>query len=121
MTARGTWKARERQIAAEFGTKRTPLSGINSGHNTHSDTLHTSVYIEVKYRAKHSVLTLYRDVKTKAEAEGKAPVVALAEKGKAGFWLLLHSDDLKKVAEEYKKNDALPSIISATVSGSMNT
>ena len=101
MTARGTWKARERKIAADFGTKRTPLSGINSGHNTHSDTLHERVYIELKYRAKHSVLTLYRDVKEKAEKEGKLPVVALAEKGKAGFWLLLHSDDLKEVAASY--------------------
>jgi len=27
MTARGTWKARERKVAREFGTERTPLSG----------------------------------------------------------------------------------------------
>ncbi len=42
------WKERERVIAKLFGTKRTPLSGLSSGH-TSSDTLHKEYYIEVKH------------------------------------------------------------------------
>jgi hypothetical protein len=42
------WKGYERKVAKYFGTNRTPLSGINSRHDTHSDTLHPSLYIEVK-------------------------------------------------------------------------
>ena len=115
-----TWKSKERKIAGDFGTKRTPLSGINSGHETHSDSLHPSLYLEVKYRKKHTALTLYRDTATKAKAEGKTPVVALGEKGRDGYWLLLHADDLKKVAEEYKKNEEFLQIANTVASGSIN-
>ena len=115
-----TWKAKERQVATDFGTRRTPLSGINSGHETHSDTLHESIYAECKYRKKHTCLTLYRDTATKAKAEGKTPVVVLAEKGQQGYWLLLHADDLKKVAEEYKKNEGFLQIATPVASGSIN-
>ncbi len=43
----GRAKKYELRVAKFFGTKRTPLSGSNSGH-THSDTLHPRLYIEVK-------------------------------------------------------------------------
>lgn len=102
-TSRGTWKSRERKVAADFGTKRTPLSGINSGHNTHSDSLHDKIYIECKLRKKHTCLTLYRDTKEKADAEHKTPLVALMEKGKQGYWLLLHVDDIQTIASELKR------------------
>lgn len=42
------WKVCERRAAKFFGTNRTPLSGINSRHDTSSDTLHPRLYIEVK-------------------------------------------------------------------------
>ncbi len=45
---RNDGKIYERRVAKFFGTNRTPLSGINSRHDTHSDTLHPSLYIEVK-------------------------------------------------------------------------
>lgn len=45
---RGLWKTYERKVAKFFNTNRTPLSGINSRHDTHSDTLHPKLYIEVK-------------------------------------------------------------------------
>ena len=96
MTHRNTWKARERAIAAYFHGQRTPLSGGNSKH-TRGDVIHEKLYIEVKYRAKHSVLTLWRDTHDKAVAEGKTPVVCLCEKGKEGFFILVHSDDLIKL------------------------
>ncbi|MGD9697581.1 hypothetical protein [Acinetobacter sp.] len=49
MTKNKQWKAHERTVASRAGTKRTPLSGINSGHETHSDSLSDDFYIEAKY------------------------------------------------------------------------
>jgi len=102
MTARGTWKARERKVAREFGTERTPLSGGGSRH-TRSDSLHEKIYMEQKLRQVHSAVTLWRDTKKKADAEKKVPMCVLVEKGKQGYWLLCHSTDFKKIVEEYIK------------------
>ena len=97
-----TWKSIEGKIAKFFGTRRTPLSGSNSGH-TSSDTLHAVLYAEIKYRVKHSAVTLWDDTSKKAKEEKKVPVVVLAEKGRPGFWLLMHSSDLVDVAAERVK------------------
>ncbi len=97
MTHKNTWKQRERQIASYFGTKRVPLSGSNSGHDTSSDSMHPTLYIEDKLRAKFAAVTLWDDTATKAKAEGKTPVVCLAEKGRPGFWVMVHSNDLIQV------------------------
>lgn len=94
-----TWKRVEQRIASLFGTRRTPLSGGNSGH-TRSDTLHKDIFIEAKYRQKHTAVTLWRQTAELAKKEGKTPVVALAEKNKPGFWILVHADDIQKVAEQ---------------------
>lgn len=100
-TARGTWKARERQIARDFGAERNPLSGGNGKH-TRSDSLHPALFIEAKLRQKHTVVTLYDETAALAKKEGKTPVVALAEKGRPGYWLVLRPEDLEAVAIEYQ-------------------
>ncbi len=100
---KGTWKNWERKIGRYFGSDRCPLSGSNSGAGTSSDTLHPRLYIEVKARKAHSAITLWRKVKELAAKEKKTPVVALCEKGKKGFWLMVHSDDLGVLLEEFKK------------------
>lgn len=97
-----TWKNIERKIARFFGSDRTPLSGSNSKHSQ-SDSLHPILYIETKYRVAHSAITLWRDTAEKAKAEEKIPVVALAEKNKQGFWVLVHSSDLTAVAHQRSK------------------
>lgn len=90
-----------------FSTTRTPLSGGNSRH-TRSDSLEPFLFIEAKYRQKHSVLTLFRETKKLAAKEkapdGKAkiPVVALAEKNQKGVYFLLHSDDLFQIISRTK-------------------
>ena len=94
-----TWKGVERKVAAFFGTKRTPLSGGNSGH-TRSDTLHPALFVETKYRVKHSAVQLWRKTEELARKENKIPVVALVEKGARGYWFLIHASDLLSVAEE---------------------
>jgi hypothetical protein len=87
------WKKRERQVATYFGGERNALSGSNS-KITSADVIHDKLYIEVKLRVKHSVVSLWDDTKVKATKEEKTPVVALCEKGRPGFWIMVHSDDL---------------------------
>lgn len=84
MTAKGTWKAFERYVAALFGTVRTPLSGGASRH-TKSDTLHPELYIEIKYR-DGDILKAWarRELEQSAESaaeEGKrGPILAFKRK-----------------------------------------
>jgi len=95
-----TWKQREQQVARFFGAKgRTPLSGGNGGI-TRSDTLHGDLFVEHKHRARHAVLTLWDCVRKLARKERKVPVVTLSVKGRPGFWVLVHSDDLTAVANQ---------------------
>ncbi len=94
-----TWKNIERKIARFFGAERNPLSGGNGGHSR-SDSLHERLFIEVKYRVSHSAVTLWRDTAEKAKKEDKIPVVCLSEKGKQGFWVMCHSEDLTAVANQ---------------------
>lgn len=96
---KSTWKNIERKIAAFFGTRRTPLSGGNSGH-TRSDTLHDMLFVEAKYRKTHSAVALWRDTAELAKKENKIPVVCLSEKGKKGFWVVCHSSDLTAIANQ---------------------
>ena len=89
-----TWKANERKVSDFFGTTRTPLSGGN-GKQTRSDTLHPRLFVECKYRQRHSAVNLWKETLEKAQKEHKIPVVCLCEKRKEGFWILVHSGDLE--------------------------
>jgi hypothetical protein len=102
--ASDTWKAVERKVARFFGAERNPLSGSRSGNGTRSDSLHERLYIETKHRVQHSAVNLWRDTAQKAKRERKAPVVALAERNKPGFWIVVHSSDLASVASEIGEN-----------------
>jgi hypothetical protein len=96
---KGTWKARERKIAADFGAKRTPLSGGNSGH-TRSDSLHDTLFIEAKGRQSHAAVKLYDETKELARLEGKTPVVALWQPSRRGYLLVIDPRDVQLVAQE---------------------
>jgi hypothetical protein len=80
-------------VAEFFGTTRTPLSGGNSGH-TRSDTLHDRLFIETKHRVVHQVRTLHDSTKIMAKKENKIPLLCLIDKGRPGFLIVVHSDDL---------------------------
>ena len=99
MTARRTWKQRESNVANFFHGERTPLSGGNS-KITRSDVIHDELFIECKLKKKHSVVSLWDETKKLAEKEGKVPVVALCEKERPGFWIMVHSSDLYKLKKE---------------------
>jgi len=99
MTARRTWKKRESDVANFFQGERTPLSGGNS-KITRSDVIHDELFIECKLKKKHSVITLWDETKKLARIENKIPVVALCEKERPGFWIIVHSSDLHKLKKE---------------------
>lgn len=101
---RGTWKRRERQIAADFGVNRTPLSGGNSRH-TRSDSLHDRIFIEVKGRKQHAAVKLFDEVGGMAAAEDKIPVVTLWQPGRPGYLVICRPEDLPAVAAEYRKEE----------------
>lgn len=106
-THRNTWKAAERRVAALFGTLRQRLSGSSGrADETAADTKHPILFIEVKYREKHTVRTLFDATAKLARKEGKAPLVALVDKCKPGFLLCLHIDDLSLIAAEMVRVDA---------------
>ena len=92
------WKKRERDVAGYFNGQRTPLSGGN-GKITRADVIHESLFIECKLRAKHTVVTLWDQTAKLAKFEGKTPVIALCEKNRPGFWVMVHSSDLDKLKE----------------------
>ena len=98
MTHKSTWKGRERQAARLFGSERNPGSGANRDGNR-SDSKHERLYIETKLRAKHAAWTVWRDAKEKCG--GKPIVVVLAEKGKPGVLICVHSRDFEAVCWEY--------------------
>lgn len=100
MTSRSTWKAFERTVAASLGTNRTPLSGLCSRH-TSSDTLHSRIFAECKYRQRWQVWTLYEAVKKQAIKEAKIPALFLKEKGRKGYLVCFHSDDWLQLVKEY--------------------
>lgn len=108
-TSRSTWKAFERRVAAFFHSRRAPLSGSNGGQ-TGSDSLHPSVYIECKLRAKSPVHRLFAEVAKSAAREDKVPVVALQEKNHAGFLLICRPTDLHVLASFAKDIDHLPEV-----------
>ena len=99
MTTNKAWKQRERDVANFFNGKRTPLSGI-AGKVTSADVIHDKLFIECKLRAKHTVISLWDDTAKLAKNEDKTPVIALCEKNRPGFWVMVHSSDLNKLFTE---------------------
>jgi len=93
------WKVAERKVAKWFGTCRNPLSGSNSRHSG-SDTLHSVLFLEVKQSSKpFAVVSIWDRAREIAAEEGKTPVVALVQKSRPGFFVVVHCDDLVSVAQ----------------------
>lgn len=98
------WKATERRVAAAFNTVRNSLSGGNS-KVSRSDSIHPKLFIETKRSTKYkAAISLWDEAKTQAAKKNKTPVVALAAPKRRGFWIVVHVDHLKEVANELKEN-----------------
>lgn len=83
-------------MAEFFHGQRNPLSGRNSKH-TAADVIHNRLFIECKLRKKHSAVALWDEVKALADMEGKTPVVCLCEKGRPGFWIMVHRENFLEI------------------------
>lgn len=99
------WKATERRLATFFNTRRTPLSGGNSGH-TRSDTLSPHIFLESKSSKKSAIWTLYKKTRPLAKAEGKPCVLVHHLDSHEGFLITFHSNDLQEVIEAFVKTGA---------------
>lgn len=88
-----TWKAIERRVAKDLGGTRNPLSGIRSGHGTHGDILHPTLYGEIKHTARAAILTLLREVQRLAKREHKMPLIVMHEKGTQNYAAVLPFSD----------------------------
>jgi len=96
----GTWKTFEYRVAGLFGGIRNAFSGACPAlTGSRSDVRHPYLYIEAKYRQKHSLATLMQDTRVKADAERKIPVVCLKEHGQRGCLIVIDSNDLERLAK----------------------
>jgi len=93
-----TWKATERRIAGMFNTYRTPLSG-GSSRQTQSDTLHSTMFIEIKHRKFIPFLKTFKETILKAEKEDKVPLVVFVERYSKTPIVMCDIRDLRKIAE----------------------
>jgi len=66
----GAWKVFEREVANFFGTTRSPMSGMIKTI-TNSDSLHTKLYIECKYRAIFSIISDYMERWNRVDKEAR--------------------------------------------------
>ena len=96
------WKQTERRIAKLFNTRRTPLSGSNSLH-TESDTLHESLFIEIKQRKKIPFLRIFMETIEKAKKENKTPMVIMHETNSRTDIVMIALDDFLKSFRQKEK------------------
>jgi len=98
------FKKFERQVAKDFDTQRTPLSGSASMH-TMSDTLSKEYYIEAKYRKNQWICNLWKETAALAKKEGKKPLIALKSKEFKGYLIVMHSSAFNQLKKENTLND----------------
>ena len=86
-----TWKSVELRLAKMFGVRRTPLSGGNSAH-TRSDTLHPTLFIELKHGQASLINTVWKAWKKDVVIIIKSSDITLS---------MVHTDNLtKRMANE---------------------
>jgi hypothetical protein len=101
-THRRTWQRTEGRAAALFGVRRQVGSGSGGREDvTASDSTHPALFIESKLRQCHTTRTLHDEAKRLATKESKVPVLALFDKNRPGFLIVVHSDDLATVLAEF--------------------
>ena len=96
------WKKIERKVARELGTERTPLSG-SASRLTASDTLHPKYFVEVKYRKKWALWTLFVKTHLKAAEEKKIPILVLKEKGQWGELYVMMGKTFLELYDQVRK------------------
>ncbi len=57
-------------------------------------------------KKKHSVISLWDKTSKLAQDEGKIPIVALCQKHRKGFWVVIKDDDLDEVHKIMEEDNA---------------
>ena len=57
-------------------------------------------------KKKHSVISLWDRTSKLAQDEGKIPIIALCQKHRKGFWIVVKDDDLDEVHKIMEKDNA---------------
>lgn len=78
-----SWKQAEYQAAKALGGKRIPLSG-GRGSEPQGDIALPGWLVEVKYRKKFGVWSMFREVERKARKAGKNALLILKEHNMPG-------------------------------------
>lgn len=63
-----------------------------------SDSLHSKIYLECKYRKYWAILALFESIEDRAKKEGKIPVLSLKQAGKIDSLWVVRSSDIKEIA-----------------------
>lgn len=112
------WKAHERKSARRFGAERVLAGGVGN-FKTHSDSIHTEIYLECKYRKEQPILrSVFRPWeiacdkymnKLKKERiklgldlpECRVPVLELRREGKRECFIVVRDTDLHLIQPGY--------------------
>ena len=90
------WKKFERTVARWFGCERTgPMQAKDA-----NDINHPHIHCQCKHSKRHAILTVWDAAKKVADRSGKIPIVAIKQKGRHDFWLLIKSSDLEAVTNQ---------------------
>ena len=66
--------------------------------------INPNLLVKKEEKKKHSVISLWDDTKKLADAENKTTVLALCQKHRKGFWIVVKETDLQKVIDVQRKN-----------------
>ena len=64
--------------------------------------MNAQIKIQRVEKTKHSVISLWDKTDKLAKAECKRTVLALCQKHRKGFWIVVHEDDLEEVIKARK-------------------
>lgn len=74
------------------------------GHYMLGETQSNKLLVKKEEKTKHQVITLFDKTEQLAKLENKIPVVALCQKHRKGFWIVVKETDLQKVIDVQRKD-----------------
>jgi hypothetical protein len=90
------WKKFERTVARFFGCERTGPMQEKDANDINHDCLH----VQCKHSKKIAIVNVWDAAKAVADKEGKIPCVAIKQKGRHGWWIMVRAEDLTAIANQ---------------------
>lgn len=112
-THKETWKLFERNVAKDFGTTRTPLSGMVKTI-TNSDTLHRKIYIECKLRGGVSGFPFWKNFE-KLRTGTSIECMELIDKDGRLLWLVTRDDFFKLMEPAKFQSNLIKTVLSSKI------